>query len=103
MGIVEKSIQCSDCGTTFNFSTEEQEIFARKGYTHDPKRCPPCRQARKTNRHQSNRRSYTTHREIFPAICTMCGRDTKVPFEPDEGRPVYCSDCYARARPSRQH
>ncbi|MDO8469835.1 MAG: hypothetical protein Q7S84_02305, partial [bacterium] len=29
----------------------------------------------------------------FPAVCSSCGKDTTVPFEPMPGRPVYCLDC----------
>jgi CxxC-x17-CxxC domain-containing protein len=31
---------------------------------------------------------------MFPAVCATCGKATEVPFEPREGRPVYCRDCY---------
>jgi hypothetical protein len=48
MSFQNKSIQCSDCGTTFSFSAGEQEFFASKGFTNDPKRCPSCRRAKKT-------------------------------------------------------
>ncbi|MFC1969847.1 CxxC-x17-CxxC domain-containing protein [Chloroflexota bacterium] len=101
MSFQEKSIQCSDCGTDFAFSAEEQEFFASKGYTNDPKRCPSCRQARKTERFGSRGNGYGPPREMFPAICAECGKDTEVPFEPHDGRPVYCSDCYSKVRPSR--
>jgi hypothetical protein len=47
MSIVDKSIQCSDCGATFIFTTGEQEFYATKGFTHEPKRCSPCRQVKK--------------------------------------------------------
>ena len=91
----DKSIQCSDCGTTFTFSAEDQEFFHSKGYTNEPKRCPSCRQARKQER--SGSRSYgDSPRQMFPAVCAECGKDTEVPFEPREGRPVYCSDCYRK-------
>jgi len=33
--------------------------------------------------------------------CADCGGETEVPFEPREGRPVYCSDCYNKIRLSR--
>jgi hypothetical protein len=46
----EKSIQCVDCGANFPFSVQDQEFFAQKGYTNEPKRCPACRQVRKTER-----------------------------------------------------
>jgi len=49
MSLQDKSLQCSDCGTTFTFSAEEQEFFASKGYTNEPERCPSCRQARSHN------------------------------------------------------
>jgi hypothetical protein len=47
MSIVDKSIQCSDCGATFVFTAGEQEFYATKGFTHEPKRCSPCRQVKK--------------------------------------------------------
>ncbi|HVL87241.1 MAG TPA: CxxC-x17-CxxC domain-containing protein [Candidatus Thermoplasmatota archaeon] len=40
-------------------------------------------------------------REMHPAKCADCGKDTQVPFRPTEGRPVYCQDCYAKHRPPR--
>jgi len=40
-------------------------------------------------------------RELFDATCSDCGQQTKVPFRPTEGRPVYCRDCYAKHRPQR--
>lgn len=101
----DKSIQCSDCGTTFTFSADEQEQFASRGYTNEPKRCPSCRQARKAQQNGSsgygNRSSYAPTRQMFPAKCAECGKDTQVPFEPRSGRPVYCSDCYRKVRVSR--
>ncbi len=30
MSFEDKSIQCSDCGTTFTFSADEQELFASR-------------------------------------------------------------------------
>jgi len=101
MSFQDKSIQCSDCGTTFTFSTEEQEFFASKGYTNDPKRCPSCREARKSARYGNSGYSSRSQRQMFPAVCAQCGKDTEVPFEPREGRPVYCSDCYRTVRVSR--
>ena len=47
MSFQDKSIQCSDCGTIFTFSAGEQEFFASKGLTNEPKRCPQCRKAKK--------------------------------------------------------
>ncbi len=92
MGFEDKEIQCSDCGATFTFSAREQEFFASKGYTNETKRCPECRRARKTERYGGGGNRST--RRMFPAVCAQCGKETEVPFEPREGRPVHCSDCY---------
>ena len=100
MSFQDKSIQCSDCGATFTFSAEEQEFFASKGYTNEPKRCPSCRQARKAERYGNG--DYRSQRRMFPAVCATCGKETEVPFEPREGRPVYCSECYSKARLNSQ-
>ena len=96
MSFQDKSIQCSDCGADFTFSADEQELFASRGYTNDPKRCMPCRQARKSER--SGDSSYGSQRQMFPAVCAECGKATQVPFQPREDRPVYCSDCYSKVR-----
>jgi len=97
----DKSIQCSDCETTFVFSAEEQELFESKGYTNEPKRCPSCRQARKAQRYGNNGYSDRPRRQMFPAVCAQCGKDTEVPFQPREGRPVYCSECYNAVKQNR--
>ena len=108
MSFQDKTLTCSDCAKSFTFSAKEQEQFQSRGYTNEPKRCPECRQARKSERYGSNgsnfgsvRSSYTPQREMFPAVCSDCGKQTTVPFEPRQGRPVYCSDCYRKVRVGR--
>jgi len=99
MSFQDKSLVCSDCGATFTFSVEEQEFFQSKGYVNEPKRCPECRQARKSERYGNS--SYGSRRQMFPATCAECGKDTEVPFEPRGDKPVYCSDCYRKVRQGR--
>jgi CxxC-x17-CxxC domain-containing protein len=99
MSFQDKSILCCDCGTKFTFTAAEQEYFQTRGYTNDPKRCQPCRSIKQTQ-HLGNG-SYTSNRPMFAVTCSECGKDTKVPFEPREGRPVYCSECYSKVRVSR--
>lgn len=41
-----KSIECCDCGITFDFDAGEQAYFWSKGLA-DPKRCPACRKYRR--------------------------------------------------------
>lgn len=102
MSFQEKSLQCSDCGASFTFSAEEQEFFQSKGFTNEPKRCPSCRQVRKSERQGSSSGSgYGARRQMFPAVCSECGKSTEVPFEPRGDKPVYCGDCYRKVKPSR--
>jgi CxxC-x17-CxxC domain-containing protein len=107
MAYQEKSLTCSDCGTTF--TSEEQEFHASKGFTNEPKRCPSCRQKRKAERDGSGSGSYgnrsynSSPRQMFPAICATCGKETEVPFQPRGDKPVYCSDCYNKNKPARRY
>ncbi|MCK4242868.1 MAG: zinc-ribbon domain containing protein [Dehalococcoidia bacterium] len=108
MSFQDKSIQCYDCGTTFIFSAGEQELFASRGYNNPPKRCSSCRQDRKARQNGNSGNSYKNdsysdrpRRQMFPAVCAECGKDTQVPFQPREDRPVYCSNCYNAVRLSR--
>lgn len=36
--------------------------------------------------------------EKFPVICSLCKKETTVPFKPDSGRAVYCKDCIAKIK-----
>lgn len=98
MSFQDKSLLCQDCGTTFVFSSDEQDLFQTRGYTNEPKRCPECRQAKKTRNGHSGS---GTGRQMFPVTCSECGQNTEVPFEPRNDRPVYCSECYRKVRPAR--
>lgn len=58
----DKSIQCQDCKATFVFTEQEQEHYHKlveegkfKEYN-EPKRCQPCRVARKKSSFQGRRR-----------------------------------------------
>ena len=94
MSFEDKSLECFDCGATFTFGAEEQEFFQSKGYQNEPKRCPECRQARKAQRFGNS----GFRRQMFPVVCAECGKETEVPFEPNQDRPVYCSDCYRKVK-----
>ena len=96
MGYVDKTLECVECGASFTFDASEQEFYANKGFTNEPKRCPACRQARK-GRYSGGGGGYGP-RQMHTAICASCGKEAQVPFEPREGRPVYCSDCYTQVK-----
>ncbi len=95
-------IRCVDCGEDFLFTVGEQEFYKQHGLTNTPTRCKRCREARKS-RPSSDRRAATpssSPRETFTAQCSDCGAETRVPFQPTAGRPIYCRDCFQRHRSS---
>ena len=107
MSFTDKELQCNDCGRTFTFGAEEQEFFAQKGYTNEPKRCPACRQSKRAQRNGSGGGGggfggSRSNRQMYSAVCAECGVETQVPFEPREGRPVYCSRCYDKVKPNNR-
>ncbi len=50
----DKTIKCVDCGTEFTFTARDQEFYAEKGFTNEPKRCKACRDKKKAERNNSN-------------------------------------------------
>lgn len=88
MEFSDKTLVCSDCGAEFIFTAGEQEFYAGRGFTNEPRRCKECRDNRKHN-NSSNRT-----REFHDVVCANCGVTTQVPFKPREDRPVYCRDCF---------
>lgn len=100
----DKELQCIECRKPFTWTVRDQIFFEDRGLQHEPKRCRPCRETRRGGRHgqregrragrhgQGPRRQYRQ----FTAECTGCGGEAVVPFEPKEGRPVYCDACFQR-------
>ncbi len=93
----DRTLTCNDCGRQFTFTASEQEFFAQKGFS-DPTRCPDCRAARKAARNSGGSYGSQGPRQMYPAVCAQCGKETEVPFQPRGDRPVYCSDCYQQQR-----
>ena len=81
------TLKCKDCGQEFVFTAGDQEFYASKGYENQPRRCRDCRNAKKN--------AAKPQRELFDAVCAKCGKPAKIPFQPTNDRPVYCSDCFA--------
>jgi hypothetical protein len=50
MDLQDRQLTCMDCQQPFLFSAGEQELFSRKGFREEPKRCKTCRDQRKTKR-----------------------------------------------------
>ena len=111
----DRTLTCRDCGQEFTFTAGEQDFYQSRGLTNDPTRCPDCRQARRAQRGDSGGGGgrYASggggggggydrpQRQMFPATCSSCGKETQVPFQPRGDKPVYCSDCFSSIRGGR--
>ncbi len=89
----DKTLICKECGAEFEFTANEQEFYAEKGFTNEPQRCKACRDARKAARGEGR-----GNRQMYDAVCAACGKTCQVPFEPRNDRPVYCSECFESNR-----
>ena len=98
MALADKTLVCRDCGQEFTFTVGEQEFYMSRGLLNEPSRCPECRVTRRRER----RGGYSNPGQVYSVVCADCGKETTVPFEPREGRPVYCKDCYAKMKQSGQ-
>jgi len=98
----EKTLTCRDCGAEFAFTASEQAFFAEKGFTNEPSRCPACRSSRRNSGNGNtggSRGGYSENRTMHNVVCAECGKNTQVPFQPSNDRPVYCSDCFKNHNP----
>jgi CxxC-x17-CxxC domain-containing protein len=99
MAYTEKTLTCSDCGKSFPFTVEEQTFFASKGFTNEPKRCSACRSIRKSEKMGGDGGGYSRGpRQMYPATCARCGKQTEVPFQPRGDKPVYCRECFTSSK-----
>jgi CxxC-x17-CxxC domain-containing protein len=102
----DQTLTCRDCGLAFTFTAGEQDFYASRGFTNTPSRCPDCRAARKAERggdggyssggYSGGGGGYGRQREMFSAVCSSCGNEARVPFQPRGDKPVYCSDCFSK-------
>lgn len=128
-GMSDQTLTCRDCGTAFTFTEGEQAFYQERGFS-PPTRCPSCRARRKAERNASSG-SYDSGgyggdsagssdsyggsggryggggyssgpRQLYPAICSNCGRETEVPFQPRNDKPVYCRECFQAMRSGSQ-
>ncbi|HBF37680.1 MAG TPA: zinc-binding protein [Firmicutes bacterium] len=95
----DKTLVCKDCNQEFVFTASEQDFYAEKGFTNEPGRCPNCRQARKNNdrsrgRSGSSSSGFKGEKTLYNAVCSRCGAQTQVPFQPKPDREVLCRDCF---------
>ena len=97
MAFEDRTLTCSDCGRSFVWTAAQQEFYAQKGFSNEPKRCPDCRMQRKNQMGGGgNRRGGP--REMFKTVCSNCGGEAVVPFQPKGDKPVLCDNCFRQSR-----
>lgn len=37
-------------------------------------------------------------KKMYPMVCSDCGKNSEVPFQPKKDRPVYCKECLPKYR-----
>lgn len=79
----DKTLVCKDCGQEFTFTAREQEFYAEKGFTNEPRAAKPA------VTHAKSRRG---PRQMYDAVCARCGKACQVPFEPHGD--VLCDECF---------
>ena len=52
----DKTMTCVDCGKEFVWTVGEQEFYASKGLTNEPKRCKECARRKKDMLRNKGRR-----------------------------------------------
>ena len=98
MAYEDRNLTCVECNSEFVFSADDQQFHAEREYQ-EPKRCPSCRQAKRAGGGGGG--GYGGSRQMHDATCADCGSACQVPFMPTQDRPVYCSDCFSKHKPSR--
>ncbi|OGC50959.1 zinc-binding protein [candidate division WWE3 bacterium RIFCSPHIGHO2_01_FULL_40_23] len=92
----DKTLTCVDCGREFVFTAAEQDFYAQKGFTNEPKRCPDCRAAKKNSMGRNR-----GPRQMYETVCSNCGGKATVPFEPKGDKPVLCDNCFRQMKGNR--
>jgi CxxC-x17-CxxC domain-containing protein len=122
VGMSDRTLTCRDCGQPFTFTSGEQAFYLERGYS-EPQRCASCRAERKAQRAASGGGygngggnygnssggygggsrggNSSGPRQMYPAVCSACGKETEVPFQPSSDKPVYCRECFQERRPAR--
>lgn len=96
MQFQDKQLTCIDCGNPFTFTASEQQFYADKGFTNEPKRCPDCRKKKKAQMGGGHGGGDFSRgpRQMFEITCANCGQKDTVPFQPKGDRPVLCRNCF---------
>ena len=81
----DKVLKCRDCGEEFVLQQADRSFMRKRVFRMN---------LRDANHADAKRTAEKTPR-VLTTVCADCGKEAKVPFEPTNDRPVYCSECYA--------
>jgi CxxC-x17-CxxC domain-containing protein len=117
--LTDQHLNCATCGRDFTITPSERLFYAERGYQ-EPTSCPECRARHRAERQSallavSSQDQGTTRlgtygglappaprgaemTNRFVAVCSACGGEAVVPFQPRRGRPVYCRRCFGARR-----
>ena len=126
----DRTLTCRDCGQAFTFTAGEQAFYQERGFSEPQRcaNCRAERKAQRNaggdagyssggggyssggGGYSSGGGGYSSGgggggyssgpRQLFPAVCSSCGKDTEVPFQPSMDKPVYCRECFQERRAS---
>jgi CxxC-x17-CxxC domain-containing protein len=86
--ITDMQLMCRDCQGAFIFSVGEQEFYIEKGLINQPTRCANCRVLIRV---KNSGKSLLSTAEVN---CAQCNAMTRVPFQPNGHKPVFCTLCF---------
>ncbi len=95
MEFQDKVLKCVECNTDFVFTVGEQIFYHDKQFRNEPKRCKICKtRAKRVSPLGDGFRSCPSPKIETQTTCSLCGKNTTVPFRPTQGRPVLCRECF---------
>ncbi len=126
----DRTLTCRDCGQEFVFTAGEQDFYTQRGFSDPQRcpECRAQRKAQRNQGGYASGGGYSSGgydsnggggyssgggyrggggggyssgpRQLYPAVCSECGQETEVPFNPTPGKPVYCRDCFQARKSS---
>lgn len=98
----EKIIRASQERYGVKISIVEEKISRWSGFL-DGEKALTEKKADNPERRKSPQAFEETTKEekqtiLYDAVCSICGKPTKVVFKPEEGRPVYCKSCLKKMK-----
>ena len=113
MEFQDRNLTCSDCSSSFVFTSGEQKFYQEKGFAHEPRRCKDCRGKKRGDGpgggggSRSGGRTYGGDsggdKQYYNAVCSACGGPAKLTFEPSPDRPVFCRTCFQARQNERSY